>query len=135
LVGYRIGIQTRALLGWLAGPARWALAGKRFLYFFMLLILFLFSVLLFWILIWFSILFCKNSRLGLHINTIHTLLVQYVVLGRSLCVLHTIDFLNVVMVFVRGLNRNDFLKILFLCFFSRGYNTIFVSEWKENYYL
>jgi hypothetical protein len=35
------------LLGWLAGPPRWALAGKRFLYFFLLLILFLFSVLLF----------------------------------------------------------------------------------------
>jgi hypothetical protein len=39
-----------------------------------------------------SNLFCRNSRLGLHINTIHTLLVQYVVLGRSLGVLHTITF-------------------------------------------
>jgi hypothetical protein len=37
-------------------------------------------------------LFCRNSRLGLHINTIHTLLLQYVLLGRSLGVLHTIAF-------------------------------------------
>jgi hypothetical protein len=39
-----------------------------------------------------SHLFCRNSRLGLHINTIHILLVQYVVLGRSLGVLHIIAF-------------------------------------------
>jgi hypothetical protein len=48
------------------------------------------------------------------------LLVQYIVFGISIYASAHKSFLDVVMVFVRGLNRNDFLKILFFVFLLKS---------------